>query len=157
PLIIADTESHPLFARDGAVPRELRGFAAIPMTLQGWNKTAGALALFDTRPLTLSAEDLDAFATYAATIAREIERQMPRSDADLTPTIASEIQALERLAITDELTGLINRRGGESTIANEIARAKRHRTPLTCVLIDIDRFKLVNDTFGHQVGDAVLR
>jgi diguanylate cyclase (GGDEF)-like protein len=73
------------------------------------------------------------------------------------PAIASEIEALERLAITDDLTGLTNRRGGESAIGNEIARARRHRTPLTCVLIDIDRFKQVNDTFGHQVGDQVLR
>jgi diguanylate cyclase (GGDEF)-like protein len=156
PLIIADTESHPLFSNERANPRGVRGFAAMPVTLSG-GKSAGALCLLDSRPLRLSADDLDAFAATAATIAKEIERHVPRGDVDSTSTAASEIQALERLAITDELTGLINRRGGEATIGNEIARAKRHRTPLTCVLIDIDRFKMVNDTFGHQVGDSVLR
>ena len=158
PLIIADTESHPLFGVDRKTRRGVRGFAGIPLTLSG-GTSAGALCLLDSRPLRLSADDLDAFTSYAATIVREIERHVPRTENEPTVTtaIASEIQALERLAITDELTGLINRRGGESTIGNEIARAKRHRTPLTCVLIDIDRFKSVNDTFGHQVGDQVLR
>jgi diguanylate cyclase (GGDEF)-like protein len=156
PLIIADTENHPLFINERANPRGVRGFAAMPLSLSG-GKPAGALCLLDSRPLRLSPDDLDTFAAIAGTIAREIERQVPRDEAELLPSAASEIQALERLAITDELTALINRRGGEATIGNEIARAKRHRTPLTCVLIDIDRFKLVNDTFGHQVGDQVLR
>jgi diguanylate cyclase (GGDEF)-like protein len=156
PLIIADTESHPLFTNERQNPRGVRGFAAMPITLTG-GKTAGALCLLDSRPLRLSADDLETFAATAATIAREIERYVPRGESEPMSTAASEIQALERLAITDELTGLINRRGGEATIGNEIARAKRHRTPLTCVIIDVDRFKMVNDTFGHQVGDQVLR
>jgi diguanylate cyclase (GGDEF)-like protein len=157
PLIIADTESHPLFAADRATRRSLRGFAGIPLTLST-GRPAGALCLLDSRPLGLGAEDLDAFASYATAIAREIERHVPPVEPEIVATaLTSEIQALERLAITDELTGLINRRGGESTIGNEIARARRHRTSLTCVLIDIDRFKTVNDTFGHQVGDQVLR
>jgi diguanylate cyclase (GGDEF)-like protein len=156
PLIIADTENHPLFTNERANPRGVRGFAAMPLTLSA-GKPAGALCLIDSRPLRLSAEDLDTFGAIAGTIAREIERQVPRGDVEMLPSTVSEIQALERLAITDELTGLINRRGGEATIGNEIARAKRHRTPLTSVLIDIDRFKQVNDTFGHQVGDQVLR
>jgi diguanylate cyclase (GGDEF)-like protein len=158
PLIIADTESHPLFAGERKGRRPVRGFAGIPLMLSSGGKSAGALCLLDSRPLRLSADDLDAFAAYAAAIAREIERQVPQAESETAATVAaSEIQALERLAITDELNGLINRRGGESAIGNEIARAKRHRTPLTCVLIDIDRFKNVNDTFGHQVGDQVLR
>jgi diguanylate cyclase (GGDEF)-like protein len=156
PLIISDTENHPLFTNERANPRGVRGFAAMPLTLSA-GKPAGALCLIDSRPLRLSADDLDQFAAIAAAIAREIERHVPRGDAEAVPSTVSEIQALERLAITDELTGLINRRGGEATIGNEIARAKRHRTPLTSVLIDIDRFKQVNDTFGHQVGDQVLR
>src|SRR4029077_10823366 len=68
-----------------------------------------------------------------------------------------EVKALQHLASTDPLTGLSNRRGGEKHIANEISRAKRERRPLSCILIDIDRFKQVNDTFGHQAGDQVLR
>ena len=57
----------------------------------------------------------------------------------------------------DALTGVANRRGGEMHIANEVSRAKREKRPLSCILIDIDRFKAVNDTFGHQAGDQLLR
>ena len=57
----------------------------------------------------------------------------------------------------DALTGVANRRGGEKHIANEVSRAKREKRPLSCILIDIDRFKAVNDTFGHQAGDQLLR
>ena len=70
---------------------------------------------------------------------------------------AEEVKALQHLAATDPLTGLANRRGGEKHIANEISRAKRERRPLSCILLDIDRFKQVNDTFGHQAGDQLLR
>jgi diguanylate cyclase (GGDEF)-like protein len=156
PLIIADTENHPLFSNERTNPRGVRGFAAMPITLSG-GKSAGALCLLDSHPLRFGAEELDGLAATAAAIGKEIERHVPRVEGDAISSAASEIQALERLASTDELTGLITRRGGEATIGNEIARAKRHRTPLTCVLIDVDRFKQVNDTFGHQVGDQVLR
>src|SRR5206468_1484395 len=68
-----------------------------------------------------------------------------------------DFEALEQLAATDPLTGLANRRGCEQAITSEVSRAKRERKPLSCILIDIDRFKQVNDTFGHQAGDQVLR
>src|SRR6185436_11525266 len=70
---------------------------------------------------------------------------------------AEEVKALQHLAATDPLTGLANRRGGEKHIANEISRAKRELRPLSCILLDVDRFKNVNDTFGHQAGDQLLR
>ena len=70
---------------------------------------------------------------------------------------AADIDSLERLASADPLTGLANRRGGEKDISAEISRARRQNTPLSCVLLDIDHFKEVNDTFGHQAGDYVLR
>jgi diguanylate cyclase (GGDEF)-like protein len=74
--------------------------------------------------------------------------------AKVTPV---DIDSLERLASADPLTGLANRRGGEKDIAAEISRSRRQNTPLSCVLLDIDHFKEVNDTFGHQAGDYVLR
>ena len=65
--------------------------------------------------------------------------------------------AHERLALTDRLTGLVNRRGGEDSIARELARAQRDSTPLSLVLLDIDHFKRINDVHGHAEGDRVLR
>lgn len=63
---------------------------------------------------------------------------------------------LARLAATDELTGLSNRRAILERFADELARAQRHGEPLAAVLADIDHFKRINDRHGHQAGDAVL-
>jgi diguanylate cyclase (GGDEF)-like protein len=63
---------------------------------------------------------------------------------------------LDYRAATDPLTGLFNRRKFDRSLANEIMRAQRYQTPLSLVLFDIDRFKLVNDRHGHQAGDNVL-
>jgi diguanylate cyclase (GGDEF)-like protein len=62
-----------------------------------------------------------------------------------------------RLAATDILTGILNRRGFEDAAAGVIARSHRDARPLTIVLADIDRFKAVNDRFGHPAGDRILR
>jgi diguanylate cyclase (GGDEF)-like protein len=60
-------------------------------------------------------------------------------------------------AMTDELTGLNNRRAGEQTIARETSRSIRTERPLSFALFDVDHFKRVNDTHGHAIGDLVLR
>ncbi|MEI9950322.1 MAG: diguanylate cyclase [Pseudomonadota bacterium] len=64
---------------------------------------------------------------------------------------------LESLADTDGLTGLFNRRYFDALLARELQRTERYKTPLGLVLLDIDHFKRVNDTFGHTMGDEVLR
>ncbi|HYP99823.1 MAG TPA: diguanylate cyclase [Polyangiaceae bacterium] len=64
---------------------------------------------------------------------------------------------LEALADTDGLTGLYNRRYFDALLGRELQRTERYKTPLGLVLIDIDHFKRVNDTFGHTMGDEVLR
>jgi diguanylate cyclase (GGDEF)-like protein len=63
----------------------------------------------------------------------------------------------ERLAITDQLTGLYNRRYLIETGTREMARAHRYDKPMSLLLLDIDYFKTVNDTWGHSTGDGVLR
>jgi two-component system cell cycle response regulator len=61
------------------------------------------------------------------------------------------------LATTDSLTGIANRREFSSVMASEVDRAKRYDTPLSLIMYDIDYFKRVNDTFGHNVGDYILQ
>ncbi|MAD42649.1 MAG: hypothetical protein CL623_09700 [Arcobacter sp.] len=63
---------------------------------------------------------------------------------------------MELLSITDKLTGIANRNKLDDFLNNEIKRAKRYNSSLGVVLLDIDNFKKVNDTFGHLIGDKVL-
>lgn len=65
--------------------------------------------------------------------------------------------ALQELAVRDSLTGLYNRRYLDETLEREVSRARREGIPLSLVMLDIDYFKRVNDGYGHQVGDEVLR
>lgn len=64
---------------------------------------------------------------------------------------------LEDLASRDPLTGLVNRRVFSESLAHSLALARRHRQTLACAYFDLDGFKLVNDRFGHQIGDALLK
>ncbi len=70
---------------------------------------------------------------------------------------ARTLDALRELAIRDELTGLYNRREMFRLLKEEVARCWRYLAPMSLVILDIDLFKDVNDTYGHQAGDEVLR
>ncbi len=69
---------------------------------------------------------------------------------------AAYYETIHQLAIRDGLTGIFNKRKFDEEIAREFSRASRHRRPLVLILFDIDRFKSVNDTYGHLCGDHVL-
>ena len=68
-----------------------------------------------------------------------------------------EAQEMSRLAITDSLTQIMNRRGITVSLLDAMAQAERYDTPLTIAMVDIDLFKQVNDTYGHDAGDKVLK
>ncbi|MFC7050856.1 GGDEF domain-containing protein [Emcibacter nanhaiensis] len=75
-------------------------------------------------------------------------------------TIAEQnrkIEELESLAISDPLTGLLNRRGLEMELDHAVARNRRHAEPGLFVYIDLDNFKEINDSYGHAAGDALIR
>ena len=90
-----------------------------------------------------SEQERDLFAYLAGQATLSIE------NVDLHETVQQQ-------AVTDELTGLFNVRQFHSRLDNEIERAERFGTPLSLVMLDIDKFKSVNDTYGHQQGDRVL-
>lgn len=75
---------------------------------------------------------------------------------DITERKAAE-QRLQELASTDELTGLFNRRAFMERARDEVLRAKRYGHELSLIMLDADHFKNINDSFGHDVGDEVLR
>jgi diguanylate cyclase (GGDEF)-like protein len=66
-------------------------------------------------------------------------------------------ETISRLAATDELTNLSNRRSFNDRLDSALSSARRHEYPLSMIMIDLDHFKTVNDTFGHSKGDQVLK
>jgi len=160
PWIVPDVTNYPALAEiaPGGLAM-LRGFAATP--LSSHSDVVGALCVMDVKPLEIDAGELEVLETMGRNLHRDLGgREVKEAEpvtALPTPPADVDIDSLERLASADPLTGLANRRGGEKDISAEISRARRQNTPLSCVLLDIDHFKEVNDTFGHQAGDYVLR
>ena len=74
----------------------------------------------------------------------------------MTRRIVRSTEDLVRLATVDPLTGIANRRKFNQSASTEFDRAKRHGRPLSFLAIDVDRFKSINDTYGHDAGDQVL-
>jgi diguanylate cyclase (GGDEF)-like protein len=110
----------------------------------------GTLCVMDTRPGVLSTAQRATLARLARQVMALIELRANEK------TLSATVRELEMLATTDELTGLHNRRSLLHRLKFETARAKRFRSPLSAVMIDLDRFKQINDDHGHAVGDQVL-
>jgi two-component system cell cycle response regulator len=98
------------------------------------------------------AEELIARVHVAIRLKRD--RDQLRMSAEEASMRAEQAQAR---AMTDALTGLLNRYGLQHTLAREHAEARRYQRPLSCVLIDLDNFKTINDTYGHAIGDLALQ
>jgi diguanylate cyclase (GGDEF)-like protein len=92
----------------------------------------------------------------AAKLHDELIRKANGSQA-LNAQLAAVNSRLERQAITDELTGLFNRRHGMSRLSEQWAMVERYTRPLTIAMLDVDHFKQINDTMGHDAGDAILK
>ena len=123
---------------DLPLQHESHGFL---LPLLSGKKVFGALLLWGK---DIQERDLPAFSLFASQIGVALENVR----------LLSQIQ---QLAITDELTGLYNRRGLFEIGRLEIERTRRYKLPLAAILMDIDHFKRVNDRFSHSVGDQVLQ
>lgn len=92
-------------------------------------------------------------------VARRIVSALERASAYAALELRNAwlLEQAQRLAATDGLTKIANRRTFESTLEREVARATRTKDVVSLVMLDIDHFKVLNDTYGHQAGDEVLR
>ena len=92
-------------------------------------------------------------------VKREINktRKELEKSAQTINHLKEELEKLKEKTIIDELTQILNRRGIMEFLTREYARSKRFKSPLSVLMIDIDDFKKVNDTYGHTVGDKVLK
>jgi diguanylate cyclase (GGDEF)-like protein len=128
----------------------------------GWHELSDGTTLLG-EPLTL---DGRAIGTLVAGW-RDRARRLPDRTMTLVSMIAAEgavaidreslLNKLEELARHDELTGLLNRRALAEELAREVATASRHDRSLSVVMLDLDHFKVYNDTHGHQAGDQLLK
>ena len=102
--------------------------------------------------LALLSEKINALSPYQIELLEVLGNQASTSIAN-----ARFHAEIERLAITDGLTGLFNHRHFQERLSQEFSRIDRFSEPLSVLIIDIDHFKKINDTYGHPVGDAVLK
>jgi diguanylate cyclase (GGDEF)-like protein len=111
------------------------------------------------QPLLVGGEVIGSvLVTEERELAEEESRRIQDSVTQAAPVLANlrNLSLAERRASTDSLTGLPNRRGLDDTLKRLVAHANRSHTPVSLVAVDLDHFKDVNDTAGHECGDEVL-
>lgn len=118
-------------------------FLIIPLMLPEKNPV-GVLSLYRNKDQSFSADEISLFQKISEEIAKVIDKTLL-------------FKQTKELSITDELTGLYNRRYFNERFDREVQRAKRYSRPLTILMIDIDHFKNFNDVNGHLMGDEILR
>ena len=154
-LTIADTLEDPRVATSSVVasaPR-FRSYAGYPLTDEHGH-IVGTFCVFDLKPRVFSALDRQSVVDLAAMAQRELlSDQLSHAHAALT----SKLSLARREALMDPLTHLWNRRGASMLLKSALDKADELNTPLTLALLDVDNFKRVNDSYGHQSGDEVLR
>ncbi|MDA8086181.1 MAG: diguanylate cyclase [Nitrospiraceae bacterium] len=142
PIYISDCRDFPV----AALPFD-GGFQVKSVLLQplsGEEGVLGVLGMFSDRTNSLSAHQIELIKMFSNQLAVSFCRALLH-------------EKLAVLAETDALTGLFNRGYYEEALSREFKRLVRHPRPLSLLLIDIDHFKKINDTFGHTAGDAVLK
>ena len=165
-FIVPDAELDPRFQHNPLVTGEprIRFYAGMPLqTPSGF--AAGTICVIDTVPRELSPQQRSALDMLARQVATQFELRdkIQKLDQALKAKDLAESQLkkanqlLLELAVTDDLTGLHNRRFFDDHLEIEFALALRHKFPLSILLFDIDDFKAINDNFGHEEGDNILR
>jgi two-component system cell cycle response regulator len=98
----------------------------------------------------------NAYTIYQQITVKRLRREFSKRIEEMR-VLQARAEEFERLAMVDSLTGLSNRRAAEGRLASEAARSERYGHPLTVISFDLDKFKQINDTYGHLVGDQVLK
>jgi len=120
----------------------IHSYLGVPVVFH--DHTTGLIALYNSGSHPFTDKDARVAELFANQVAIALDN-------------SRHVEQMERQAVTDQLTGLYNRRAFADMAEKEVGRARRYQRPLALILFDIDHFKNVNDTHGHLVGDHVLR
>jgi diguanylate cyclase (GGDEF)-like protein len=145
PLLVADVQSDPRFSGriDHASGFHTAAVLAVPLRSKG--RTLGVIELINGRTEDgFDDDDVRTLATIADYAAIALEN-------------ARNFQRIRELTILDDHTGLYNSRHLQRQLESEVVRARRFGHSLSIIFLDLDRFKSVNDAYGHQHGSALLR
>ncbi|HET7586199.1 MAG TPA: sensor domain-containing diguanylate cyclase [Gemmatimonadaceae bacterium] len=124
-------------------PRRLPGSLAV-VTLVGQGSCKGAIAVEGEAPMQVTAVEVDLLRMLASHVLSALEN-------------TRQFERAAELAVIDPLTGLLNRRGFEAKLSELLESTDRYGLPTSLIMIDVDHFKTVNDSYGHDAGDAVLQ
>ncbi len=155
PVLIPDLEFCPLYAalreqwQQEGTKVTIRSVMALPFPLDDM-KTGVFLLRRTVDTAKFDAGDVD----FASTVVKSGVAAIQRAHA--IESTRADNHRLEALAQTDPLTQLMNRRALTVRLVTEMERVRRYNAPLSLLLLDLDHFKLVNDTYGHLAGDDVL-
>ncbi len=147
------THEHPLVT---GAPR-IGFYVGVPLRTHDGHRL-GTLSCMDRRPRSVTPRELRLLGTLAAIVMDEIElRRSAAQIARLSEALADTCNDLERRASFDALTGVLARSAMLARTAALVERAAAAGRGIALVMVDIDRFKAINDGYGHAVGDAVLK
>ncbi|MGA2285272.1 MAG: sensor domain-containing diguanylate cyclase [Dehalococcoidia bacterium] len=165
PLILPDLQTDERIPETGReFFKRAHIFSAAQLPIAFRDEFLGILRVASQRPRSYSETEvqvLNGFASQlgAALKALEMYRSLAQSEKQLreyAEELQSSMEVQHRLARTDALTGVPNRRYIDEVIRGECSRAVRHKTALCVALADLDKFKAINDNYGHKAGDAAL-
>jgi diguanylate cyclase (GGDEF)-like protein len=134
---------------DQYTTEDLQAFVAAHASRTDLLAAVADLAETALDPRGPASDSLHRAASMALHVAAEMERRVAEQ--------ASRIAELEGMALFDELTGILNRRGFLNDIDRALAEARRHGSTGVLIYVDLDGFKAINDSLGHPAGDEVLR
>ena len=153
--VFEDTRQDTLVAGHPLVTKgpQFRFYAGLPLTDEN-NDLCGTFCIFDQKPRQLSQQDRSTLEDLAAIAQREIVGEHMRS---IHSSLMTKLGTARRESMMDPLTRLWNRRGASVMVKGALDASRRQHSSVGIAILDLDNFKRINDTHGHQTGDEVLR